>query len=187
MEINEKVIKAIKKNDRKIIFSLYHFSFNKMMSIVVRYYNNEEEKITIVNNCFLKIINNIDKFKIGTSYFSWISRIVQNEIIDTFRKTKKYKALFEFDSFDDVEDYSDYTEETVETEFTEQYLLDLINELPNASKIVFNLYAIDGDYTYKEVAEMLDISVETVKWHLKNARKLLKEKLTKKKDLEIAR
>ena len=186
MIIDKKLIKAIKKNDRKTIFSLYNFSFNKMMSIVVRYYNNQEDRITIVNNCFLKILKNIDQFKLDTSYFSWISRIVHNEIIDTYRKAKKHKNIFELENFNNIDTFSDYKEEDNDSEYSEQYLLDLINELPEASKIVFNLYAIEGGYTYKELANLLDISTETVKWHLKNARFILRNKL-KQKEIELTR
>ncbi|MFT5820514.1 MAG: RNA polymerase sigma factor (sigma-70 family) [Crocinitomix sp.] len=177
MIVDKRLKKAIKKNDRRMILQLYRYSYDKIMSIATRYYVNEEDRITIVNNSFMKIIGNIDQFRIGSSYFSWVSRIVYNEIISSHRKDKKRKSLFNFESFDImVQKHSE--SEVVELDWiSEVDLLKLIAELPKATRIVFDMYAIEGGYTYKEVSDCLDISTETVKWHLKQARKILKGKI----------
>lgn len=52
----------------------------------------------------------------------------------------------------------------------------LVNELPDVSAKVFNLYVIDG-YNHKEIGDMLNMSEGTSKWHLSTARKILREKL----------
>ena len=57
-------------------------------------------------------------------------------------------------------------------------IFNLIKELPETSREVLNLYAIDG-YSHKEVAEMLQITEEASRWHLHKARKLMAEKLEK--------
>lgn len=184
MDITAIVVKKINKNDRKTILSLYNYTFNKLMSVIVRYFVNEEDRITIVNNCFMKIINNINKFNIGTSYFSWVGRIANNEIIDNFRREKNYSNMFSKNEFN--EDIEFIEEEEYDGDFTVNELLTMIDDLPKASKIVFNMYAIDGDYTYNDIAEILEVSTETVKWHLKTARKLLKQKI-QDKQIEIIR
>ena len=56
-------------------------------------------------------------------------------------------------------------------------LLQFLNDLPPASKIVFNLYAID-DFSIKQISETLEISIETVKWHLKTSRKTLRARIS---------
>jgi RNA polymerase sigma-70 factor (ECF subfamily) len=56
------------------------------------------------------------------------------------------------------------------------YLLSIIQELPDRYRLVFNLYALD-DYSHKEIAEMLDISTGTSKSNLARARLILKEKI----------
>jgi RNA polymerase sigma-70 factor (ECF subfamily) len=57
-------------------------------------------------------------------------------------------------------------------------VLDFINQLPESSKMVFNLFTVDG-YSHKEIGEMMGINEGTSKWHLNNARKILKTKLIK--------
>jgi RNA polymerase sigma-70 factor (ECF subfamily) len=63
----------------------------------------------------------------------------------------------------------------------------LLKRLPDISRNVFNLYVIDG-YTHKEIGDLLEISDGTSKWHLSNARKLLRdmvEKISKTDNKEI--
>ena len=56
------------------------------------------------------------------------------------------------------------------------YLLKIIQELPDKYRLVFNLYVIDG-YSHQEIADMLKISVGTSKSNLSRARLILKEKI----------
>ena len=89
MEVTEDIIREVEKGNRKITLDLYHYSFNVLMSSAVRYKNHKEDQMEIVNNAFVKIVTNINSYKPGTAYFSWIKTIVKREIIDDFRKNKK--------------------------------------------------------------------------------------------------
>tara|TARA_R110000737_G_scaffold345006_1_gene372847 strand:- start:6569 stop:7030 length:462 start_codon:yes stop_codon:yes gene_type:complete len=142
------------------------------MSVVVRYKKNTEEQMSLVNNSFLKIISKIDQYKVGTSFFSWAKRIAQNEVIDDFRKEKKYKELFQFEEEMGNYDLNDQEPES-DFEFEAEELQAMMDTLPPATKVVFNLYAIDG-YKSSEIMDELDIGYETVKWHIKEARKRLR-------------
>lgn len=175
MQINESLIKKIKKGDRKVILELYNHTFNVLMSTAVRYKANQEDQMTIVNNAFMKILDKLDQFRLGTAFLSWCKRIVINVAIDDFRKNKKYKTLFEFEVQDELLHIEN---EEFENNVGADQLLELINQLPPATKIVFNLFAIDG-LTNNQIAQELDISYETVKWHIKSARKDLRAKINK--------
>ena len=63
-----------------------------------------------------------------------------------------------------------------EAELDSEYLLEMIKQLPSMTAKVFNLYAIDG-YKHREIAELLNMSENTSKWHLSEARKKLQAKL----------
>lgn len=145
------------------------------MGNAVRYTNDQENQMHIVNNAFMKIISAIDQFQIGTAYFSWAKQIVRREIIDDFRKNKRYKELFQYD--DDYKQDTLTSEPEIDLKFEAERLQKMLDTLPSATKMVFNLYAIDGCST-KEIMEELRISYETVKWHLKEARKRLKIQLS---------
>lgn len=173
-ELNRDSVTAIKKGDRKIILDLYQNTFQVLMGNAVRYSNDQEKQMEIVNNAFMKIIANIDQFQLGTAYFSWAKQIVKREIIDDFRKNKKYKELFQYP--DNYQNDSLSVNPEIDEAFDSEELQQMLNILPPATKMVFNLYAIDS-YSSKEIMEELQISYETVKWHLKEARKKLKVQL----------
>jgi RNA polymerase sigma factor (sigma-70 family) len=181
-ELDQASINAIKKGDRKVTLDLYRYTFQVLMGNAVRYSNDQEKQMEIVNNTFMKIVANIHQFQLGTAYFSWAKQIVKREIIDDFRKNKRYKELFSYN--DDYKNDSLISEPEIDTTFQVEELQLLLDHLPPATKLVFNLYAIDG-YTSKEIMDELQISYETVKWHIKEARKRLKNVLSIHQTQEI--
>ena len=178
MEVTEDIIREVEMGNRKITLDLYHYSFNVLMSNAVRYKNHKEDQMEIVNNAFVKIVTNISSYKPGTAYFSWIKTIVQREIIDDFRKNKRYKELFKMSDSDTVQE--SVVDPDVYESIDNESALQMLNVLPPATKLVFNLYAIEG-YKSKEIVEELNISYETVKWHIKQARKKLKSLIVENK------
>ena len=178
LEVNASIIKEVQSGNRKVVLDLYHYSFNVLMGSAVRYKNNKEDQMEIVNNAFMKIVTNIKSYKPGTAYFSWIKTIVQREIIDDFRKNKRYKELFKMSDSETVADTG--VEPEVYNSLDAESVVEMLNVLPPATKLVFNLYAIEG-YKSKEIVEELNISYETVKWHIKQARKKLKSLIVENK------
>ncbi|WP_343747655.1 RNA polymerase sigma factor [Fluviicola sp.] len=173
-ELNADTITAIKKGNRKVILDLYHYTFQVLMGNAVRYTNDSESQMQIVNNSFMKIISAIDQFQLGTAYFSWAKQIVRREIIDDFRKNKRYKELFQYN--DDYQNNALTSDPEIDQVFDAELLQQMLDQLPPATKMVFNLYAIDG-YSTKEIMDEFLISYETVKWHIKEARKRLKAQI----------
>ena len=177
MEITQEVIREIAEGDRKVILKLYHYSFNVLMGTAVRYKDHKEDQMEIVNNAFMKIVTKIESYTPGTAYFSWVKTIVQREIIDDFRKNKRYKALFKM-SGETI--YEGSVEPEVYNHIDNDELMKTLDVLPPATRLVFNLYGIEG-YSSKEIMKELDISYETVKWHIKEARKRLKKLIIENK------
>lgn len=177
MEVTQEVIREIAAGDRKVILKLYHYSFNVLMGTAVRYKDHKEDQMEIVNNAFMKIVTKIESYTPGTAYFSWVKTIVQREIIDDFRKNKRYKALFKM-SGETI--YEGSIEPEVYNHIDNDELMKTLDVLPPATKLVFNLYGIEG-YSSKEIMKELDISYETVKWHIKEARKRLKKLIIENK------
>ena len=98
-----------------------------------------------------------------------------NSIIDEYRKTRKERELLEYQDFTDRADDSGLTE--VNDAIKRMDVAEIqshIDKLPNMSRKVFNLFVVDG-FSHKEIAEMLNMSVGTSKWHLSTAKEKLKE------------
>lgn len=148
------------------------------MSVCIRYKKNEEDAREILNQGFLKILNNLEKYSTHIPFEAWIKRIMINTIIDEYRKNKRRKETFEYTNFETVELYDDFHEiNTADLHFDAEELQDMIKTLPPTSQKVFNLFAIDG-YSHKEISELIDISVNASKWHVSNARKTLRQMIS---------
>lgn len=104
---------------------------------------------------------------------AWIRRIVVNTCIDHCRS----QARFTVQPLEGIreEDYSIGPD--VYAQLSASDSIQLLQDLPPASAMVFNLFAMEG-YKHQEIAEILNISVGTSKWHLNEARRLLKQRLS---------
>ena len=181
LKLTNEDIQRIRQQDERFLQQLYKDVFPIMMSVAVRFMNNREEQLTAVHNTFLKMIRSIDQFRCNSSFEAWIVRILRNELIDEFRRNNKQSAIKFSELKDDIQDHNfqiDQLENTAPAQ-----LLQLLNELPPASKVVFNLYAID-EYSIKQISEALEISIETVKWHLKTSRKTLRARISTLKSID---
>ncbi|MEL7002727.1 MAG: sigma-70 region 4 domain-containing protein, partial [Bacteroidota bacterium] len=97
------------------------------------------------------------------------------------KKNKKYKPV-------EVEEYIDLESNAIENDglqnLSYKELIALIQELTPAYKAVFNMFVIDG-YSHEEIAEELNISVNTSKSNLSRAREVLRKKL-RSSQLQVA-
>lgn len=180
VKVSEALIKRLVKQDRKAQMELYRICFSLLMSVAYRYKKNEEDAAALSNDAFLKILTNIKKYNSNNPFEAWIRRIAINTAIDDYRKNKKREEMFEAaDSFEGIEKVT-YNE--IDNQIETDELNDMLLELPKATRVVFNLFAIDG-YSHKEITEELGIGLETSKWHMKEARKRLKAVLIKREEL----
>jgi len=139
----------------------------------MRYARDKDSASEALNMGYLKILNNLQTYKPEIPFKAWIRRIMVNTLIDEYRKNKreKEKVLYVADYYDSS-DFSEVNEALGRMDY--KHLLEQINILPEATKKVFNLYAIDG-FSHKEIGVLLEISEGTSKWHVNAARQKLKE------------
>lgn len=177
LKVSEELIREVIKQERKAQLELYRLCFNVLMSVAYRYKKNKEDAAELVNSSFLKILLNIKKYNKKVPFEAWIRRITINEVIDDYRKHKKRNELFVDTENIEVNNSETYNE--VDHDIEAEELNNMLLKLPSATRTVFSLIAIDG-YSHKEITEQLNISLETSKWHMKEARKRLKIMLTQK-------
>lgn len=165
----EQLIEQCKKNDVKAQSQIYKLFSSKLFSVCLKYSRNYVEAEDNLQDTFVTIFNKIEQFKNIGSFEGWMKRIAINTALERYRSAGVFNIVNE----DQIEDETiDIDEDSVSID----YLLQIIQELPNRYRLVFNLYALD-DYSHKEIAEMLKISIGTSKSNLARARLILKEKL----------
>ncbi|MFT4521792.1 MAG: RNA polymerase sigma factor (sigma-70 family) [Bacteroidia bacterium] len=164
------VSKCLKK-DRRAQEALYKHFYPLMMPVCMSYAEQNDDAIDIYNRAFFKIFASIEKWS-GTGPFgAWARRIIVNTAIDFLRKNKKCKLN------QPIEDQHDVgVQNTIIEDLTSNEILELFRFLPPAQRLVLNLYIVEGK-KHAEIAEELNISVGTSKWHLNQGRKLMQEKI----------
>lgn len=164
------VIAACVRNNRSAQEKLYNMFRPKMLSVVLRYTNDRSQAEDVLNMGFLKCFQKIDKFSFIGSFEGWLRKIMVHTALDNIRANENYSDKVVFVEKDEfvAKDHGD--------KMYYDQLLELVNTLPNVTKIVFNLSVMDG-LQHKEIAELLGMSEGTSKWHLCEGRKILKEKI----------
>ncbi len=187
MNIEQGLLRQCIDKDRKAQFALYKQSYSFLMSICVRYTNNREDAQSLLNLGFLKLLNNLEKYKEEIPFGLWARRVMINTIIDEYRKNKKEKELLEYHDFTDRNDDETLTEVNDAIKRMDvQEIQNHIDKLPNVSRRVFNMFVVDG-FGHKEIALMLGMSEGTSKWHLNNAREKLKVMINFSTTLEVTK
>jgi RNA polymerase sigma factor (sigma-70 family) len=174
----EQIVLGCVKTRRESQKELYKLYYGFAMSICVRYCNNEPEAEEIVNDGFLKIFNQVKKFKPAcqnyeASLAGWMKRIFLNTAIDNYRKhNKAYGMSLIDDSHFFIADIDKITIDKM----SYKEIVALLQNLSPTYRAIFNLHVIDG-LKHEEIAELLKISVGTSKSNLVRARQSIQKML----------
>ncbi|MFD2551618.1 RNA polymerase sigma factor [Bizionia sediminis] len=165
----KQLIQKCSNNDTQAQSELYQLFSGKLFSVCLKYSRNYAEAEDNLQDAFLTIFSKISQFKNKGSFEGWLKRIVINTALQRYRG----QGVFEIINEDFIED------DTVELDddaISLDFLLKLIQALPDRYRLVFNMYVLDG-FSHKEIAELLHITEGTSKSNLARARKILKEKI----------
>ena len=171
----EEIIKGCQKGKASAQKALYELYAPKMFGVCLQYCKDHTEAEDCLQEGFIKVFNNIKKFRSEGSFEGWVRRIMVNTTIESFRKKKPVSSLEDVTMVPVEDAEADEDAELIDAE--EVYKI--IRELPSKYRMVFNLYALEG-LSHKEIAEILDISVGTSKSNLSRARKWIKDKITER-------
>ena len=165
----KKLIKKCAQNDRKAQAEIYQLYAGKLYPLCLKYSRNSFDAQDNFQDGFITIFNKIDQFNFKGSFEGWLKRVMINTVLQKYRKKSVLNLVT-----DEIPD--EVIIDVDEEELTLDYLLSIIQELPNRYRLVFNLYVLDG-YSHRDVAEMLSISEGTSKSNLSRARAILKNKI----------
>lgn len=172
--LTPELISGCIKKDRRSQKELYQLYYGYGMRICLRYAKSKDEAIEMLNDGFMKVFMNINRYDSNRPFNAWLSTIMINTSIDYYRHRIKQMEMEELNDKHEMED-----SENILSHLHYEDLIQLVQKLSHAYRTVFNLFAIDG-YTHEEIAEMLSISIGTSKSNLFKARESLKKLLTEK-------
>jgi len=165
----QELIVECKKQNPKAQEALYRKYSTVLFRICLKYSSNRVDAEDSLQDAFITVFNRINQYEGRGSFEGWIKRITVNTVLQKYRKKKVF----------DISNDPQIQEVEVEIEQNNvslDFLLKIVQELPDRYRLVFNLYVLD-EYSHKEIAGMLAISEGTSKSNLARARMILKKKV----------
>jgi len=163
--------------------SLYDHFAPTLLGLCKRYCGNIEDAEDVLHDGFIKILQNLDKFKPRNngSFEGWIKRIMVNTALNHIRSKTKERNFFDFDTLQEVIHLQETEEENlffkeITGKISKEELMAMICALPAGYRAVFNLYVFES-YSHKEISEILGCSENTSKSQLSKARSVLRKQL----------
>ena len=172
------LIRGCIEGDRRMQELLYQHFSPKMYAVCLRYAGNSEDAQDILQDGFVKVFRNLERYRGDGSFEGWVRRIFVNTAIEHYRKQLNLHQI------PDIEDkLIEDKDLSALDNLALKDLVKLIQELSPGYRTVFNLYAVEG-YTHKEIAELLGISEGTSKAQLARAKAILQNLITGRKKSE---
>lgn len=165
----EEIIDGCLKKKEKARELLYKKFFGYALKVALIHNRNRETALEIVNDSFVKVFRQIDRYNPDLPFRSWLGKIVVNTSIDRFRKNSRDLPADDRETFLVPDDSPD-----ADTQLTAQEILRLLNHLPEIQRLVFTLYEIEG-YSHEEISEQLKIPQSSARVYLTRAKKRLRE------------
>ncbi|RKD32563.1 RNA polymerase subunit sigma-70 [Thermohalobacter berrensis] len=182
----EKIVEELKKGNMNVFSQLVDIYKNRIFAVAYKFTNNYTDTQDLAQEIFLKIYNEIDKFRYDCKLSTWIYKIATNMCID-WKKRHKKRNFVGYNSLNDsrknnlilnIKDKEPLTEEKVMCKYDQYKIHQAIFNLPNIYKTVIVMYHF-YNMSYNEIAKALEVSVKTVETRLYRGRKKLKEELVK--------
>lgn len=173
MDDINKLISESTSSDRKAQERLFQLHFEFVMRVALRFGRDEQDAADIASRAFYKMFKSLHTFNAEKGTFKgWLKKIVINEGIDHLKLRRKLK-------FSQLSDgiFGEEKGFLADDKFELNHVMQEIKRLPISTYTVFMLFVVDG-YAHQEIAALLSISEGTSKWHVSEARRILRTKMS---------
>ncbi|RFZ90566.1 sigma-70 family RNA polymerase sigma factor [Mucilaginibacter conchicola] len=154
---------------------IYKEFYGYLLAVTRRYMNDETQLEELVNDAFLKIFNNLDRFvfpaqdvELIKAFKGWISRIASRTVIDHLRIGKNRMLSHEISD----QDFETPSQE-MDVNLHVADILKLLEHLPPVHRVVFNMFEIEG-FSHQEIAEQLKFTPNHSRTYLGRAKSQLR-------------
>lgn len=173
---DQKLIKACLNGDGAAFEALYRRFAAKMLAVCYRYCHDRAEAEDLLQEGFIKVFEQLKKFRHEGSFEGWIRRIMVLTALEKYRKDTRERES----SYGRVADLDGAMQpvsaDDIYSQLSFDELVALIRNLTPAYRMVFNLHVFEG-MKHEEIAQQLGISVGTSKSNLSDARRTLQKQI----------
>jgi RNA polymerase sigma-70 factor, ECF subfamily len=165
------LVSKLKTGDQEVWKMIIESYSKKVYNIALNFAGNRDEAADITQDIFLKVYNNIDKFKEDRNFTSWLLRVSKNYCIDYWRKNKYHRKNLELDESLSVpaSREADTPEDTLIKHYDAEYVRKKLRLLPPDLRTLIIMRDIQ-DLSYQDISEHLDIPLGTTKSRINRAR-----------------
>jgi RNA polymerase sigma factor (sigma-70 family) len=164
-----KIVDAAKKGDAKAQKLIYERYAPVMMNVCWRYVGDKETAKDMLQDGFIKLFLKLDMYAGTGAFAGWVRRVFVTTCLEYLRQKSALKLS---NPIDDVGYNIPQPEVSVIEKMSADELMDLIADMPENFRTVFNLYVIEG-YTHAEIAELIGITEVNSRTLFLRARKYL--------------
>jgi RNA polymerase sigma-70 factor (ECF subfamily) len=181
--VETRLAKLSRGGDRRAFAELVELYKDKIYHLGYRMLNQKQEAEDIVQETFLRVYTNLDRYDENQKFSTWIYRIATNLCIDRLRKRKpKYSIDAEMTDGEGTDWHAMLAskdagpdEELILSE-TQSNIREAIQTLPDKYKAVVILRYLH-DMSLQEIGDVLDMPVTTIKTRVHRGREFLRKKL----------
>ena len=180
MSHSEQIIERARLGDRGAFNKLVSLWYKRIYNFANKYFNDHDLASEAAQRTFIKVFDSLDQLSDPHKFKSWIYVIVLNYCREEDRKMGRVSKLFVNETDEAKERHEDKDRKGPEKQFESNELSEIVmkglNELPEEQKSIVIMKEYEG-LKFREIAEVLNISENTVKsrlyYGLKNMRKIL--------------
>mgnify|MGYP001321511887 CR=1 FL=1 len=169
----QELIRAAQAGDRDALIALLREIETHVYRTAFYLLGNEQDAMDAAQEALIRIYTKIDTYEEKAMFKTWVQRIVTNICIDKFRKSKPTVSIEEHNMVFPIDNN---VEKEIMASYLAQDIQDAINRLPEHHRAVVVLRYLQ-DFSYKEIADSLDLPLNTVKSYLFRARQQLQSLL----------
>jgi len=186
VEVDKKLIEKCKEYDKYSFMKLYKMYEKYLYSLCFNYVQNPHDALDMVQEIYIKIFKNINKFDTDMPFHPWIRKISVNTCLN-FTRTIKNNVISMNANINDTEDEipledtfaskENVLEEIINSE-TKTIIKRYLNEMPEEYRMVILLRYYE-ELSYNEIAEIIGKPLGTIKTEIYRAKAILRKKLEK--------
>ena len=172
------LLQKAQEGDRTAFEALITLHSPRVFNLALGYTGRHHDAEEITQTVFWKVWNALPQFRGGASFSTWLYRLTLNACTDHYRREKKRRGDLSLDDPDlaPLRDTAPSPEEILLQREEQAILRKALAELPEQHRVILVLREMDG-LDYKEIAQVLDLEMGTVKSRLARARRALRDKL----------
>ncbi len=177
----EELIRGCIREDAACQREVFNRYASRMLGVCHRYARTSADAEDILQDAFIKVFDKMHQFKFEGSFEGWIRRIIVNTALKKYSLRRYEKEVVGYEVKDKDESGM---EPSAYAHLTQKEILELINNLPDGYRLIFNLYVVEG-FQHEEIAEMLGIQPGTSRSQLVKARTMLQKQITELQKIAV--